>query len=607
MGAKFSKAGKVDKCNDGVVDESSDTFDKTSTLPATFKKKDEEANKAGTLPRGGLDRSTSFSKRFRKSMTRLVGHKKGTENAKLPSEPTEPNAASEGVEEEGKKSAENEVIKEEVEIEEEAEDTLKTAQLKARAQFFEDMYNSKEPVNKPKLPVSNVPSPIEKVTDQDEVQTVSVSVIGTPVVKLIEKHETQQETPEPNTDTVVEVVEKIVDTKQEMVTSAESKQAGVHEEVNEQSEVQLVNDNSGETMTAESVEEKIIETVTEKLDTIDEVMVTCTVNDAVIERDVADLLTSEQKVEHPEKVECEDIHDNSQTTNTKEGVNSKNEAENVEEKYEESFIESTKEEKCIEINHEKPDAEIVVPVMKDVCTEEANSCNSIEESEELKKQDEDSSAEESLNELEQNPNLHENETGKDEQTSEESIIKSMTEEEVEEIKHDKSDNEIEVPVIEDGHTEKANNSDTNEEMEGMNKQDEDSEGEESLNELEQNTNLHQDDETEQNTNLLPNASDKEEEIEETESNDENEKFEVVTSDMINDAEVSGEPSLESKFDDISSEGGSEGGITTDEGIVASEDEEKDKEDDPKLLKLDVTEEPKRLELLTDSPLVTHNE
>jgi len=557
MGAKFSKAGKGDKCNDGVVDESSDTFDKTSTLPATFKKKDEEANKAGTLPRGGLDRSTSFSKRFRKSMTRLVGHKKINENAKPSSEPNELNAGLEGVEEEGNNKTENETTQGLVEIQEVVEDDVKTAQLKARAQFFEDMYNSKEPANIPKPPRSNIPSPapIEKVNEEDdEVETVSVSVIGTPVVKLIEKHEeemeTQQETPELNKatdDADVEVVDKIVNTQQEMVTPAESKQAELHEAVNEQSEVQLVNDNSGETMTAEPVEQKIIESVTESPDTKDEVIVTCTANEAAIEQDTVVLLESEQKAEHPEKVECEDNHDKSQT-DTIEGVNSQNEVREEEPKCEEGFTESTQEEKVEEIDHEKPVSEKEVTVLEDACPVETISDVS-EEREEL----------------------------------------------------EKPVSEKEVPVLEDACPVETN-SDVSEEKEELDMHNEDSEDGESLNE--QNTNLHKEDEKEQI------ATENEEKRENAEINTENETFEIVTSDMINDIEESGAASLESKcdsrIDDLSSEGGSEGGITTDEGIVASDDEEKEKEEDPKF-KLDITDEPKSLAPLTENSEVAVNE
>lgn len=512
MGTKFSKTVKGEKSPDGVVDESSDTFDKTSTLPATFKKKDEEVNKAGTLPRGGLDRSTSFSKRFRKSMTRLVGHKKVNENAKPVTEPEEPIVSADAAQEEDGSKVKEEVLQEINETQEEAEDDMKTAQMKARAQFFENMYNSKEPVNIPKPPRSIIPSPIEKVTEEDEVATVSVSVIGTPVVKLIDKHEegneTQQETAELKSDTdaaAVEVVDLIVKTKQEMVTSTET---GVHEEVNDQQEVQLVNDNSGETVTAEPVEEKIIESITGKLESMDEVNVTCTVDDNIIEQDVT--LELEQKVEHPEKVECEDNHDKS----TIEGVNSENEVEKDEQpELKESCSESSEEEKVENMKAENTDLVIEAPAITDACTKDTTSREANED------MDADKQSETTP---ETNTIQEENETLPD-------IFKNTTE-------------------------------------------------------------------TENRT--------------EKESNNETETFEIVTSDMIDDMGESGASSLESKcdsrVDDLSSEGSSEGGITTDEGIVASDDEEKDTEDTPKL-KVDITEEKDSLTVPTESSLVTSHE
>merc|ERR1712233_91945 len=75
MGAKHSKGRKGDGVT-GVEDDSQiDCVDKNSTLPASakvggFHKEEEvaspEFNKSGTLP-PNLDRSTSFSKRFRNS------------------------------------------------------------------------------------------------------------------------------------------------------------------------------------------------------------------------------------------------------------------------------------------------------------------------------------------------------------------------------------------------------------------------------------------------------------------------------------------------------------------------------------------------------------
>jgi len=65
MGAKQSKGGKVKQNGTETPgDEGLDTFDKTSTLPASFKAKDDETTKCGTLPREGvaLDRNTSSAR-----------------------------------------------------------------------------------------------------------------------------------------------------------------------------------------------------------------------------------------------------------------------------------------------------------------------------------------------------------------------------------------------------------------------------------------------------------------------------------------------------------------------------------------------------------------
>jgi len=69
MGAKFSKSSKGEKkWEDMKVNGKSlpENFDKTSTLPASFRRRDEEVVMTGTLPRN-LNRNQSFSKRFRKS------------------------------------------------------------------------------------------------------------------------------------------------------------------------------------------------------------------------------------------------------------------------------------------------------------------------------------------------------------------------------------------------------------------------------------------------------------------------------------------------------------------------------------------------------------
>jgi len=71
MGAKFSKSSKGEKKWDEMqVNGKSlpENFDKTSTLPASFRRsaRDEDVVMTGTLPRN-LNRNQSFSKRFRKS------------------------------------------------------------------------------------------------------------------------------------------------------------------------------------------------------------------------------------------------------------------------------------------------------------------------------------------------------------------------------------------------------------------------------------------------------------------------------------------------------------------------------------------------------------
>lgn len=198
MGAKFSKGGKVKQNGtDATHDESLDTFNKTSTLPASFRKKDDEVTKTGTLPRGGvdLDRNKSFSKRFRKSITKLVGQNEVTEETSESQVPTEPSSVVLGQDEckeKLKDVAEEEVdSKVETPLKEHKELDLKSAQKAARAQFFQDLYNSKEQAHIPKPPRNrNIPSPVGQVEqDADITVPATLGTFGTPVVKLIKKHE----------------------------------------------------------------------------------------------------------------------------------------------------------------------------------------------------------------------------------------------------------------------------------------------------------------------------------------------------------------------------------------------------------------------------------
>jgi len=182
MGAKQSKGGKVTVQNgtDANGEEGLDTFNKTSTLPATFRNKEEDANKSGTLPRDGvsLDRNTSFSKRFRKSVSKLIGVNEKDEKSPHESSPqkeTSPEVPnSNGEISPSKSKDENDsTVKSPVDH--------KLAQKIARAKFFQELYTT--PTNVPKPPRSHNVS-IDTENGEDHVDKS-----GTPVVKLIERHQ----------------------------------------------------------------------------------------------------------------------------------------------------------------------------------------------------------------------------------------------------------------------------------------------------------------------------------------------------------------------------------------------------------------------------------
>ena len=186
MGAKQSKGGEVkqngaDKSGNEGQD-SLDTFDKTSTLPATFRSKDDQTEKSGTLPREGvaaLDRNTSFSKRFRKSVSKLVGHKPKQEGC-TDSIITEDS--------DKKKEINGDFNKNKDEKESSVKSPIdhKLAQKIARAKFFQELYST--PTNVPKPPRSrNGFSPNENGVSEDGIDSKTNNT--TPVVKLIEKHQ----------------------------------------------------------------------------------------------------------------------------------------------------------------------------------------------------------------------------------------------------------------------------------------------------------------------------------------------------------------------------------------------------------------------------------
>merc|ERR1719411_2197593 len=121
--------------------------------------------KSGTLPREGvaaLDRNTSFSKRFRKSVSKLVGHK-GKQEGWTDSPKTDDN-----LENKDESSADLNKTKDEKDSTVKSPIDPKLAQKIARAKFFQDLYST--PTNVPKPPRSrNGFSPQQDGLAEDDV------------------------------------------------------------------------------------------------------------------------------------------------------------------------------------------------------------------------------------------------------------------------------------------------------------------------------------------------------------------------------------------------------------------------------------------------------
>merc|ERR1711988_644296 len=196
MGTKLSKATNTPPA------------DKSSSLPAPHNDEDESkvAVQSETLPRSGFERTTGLGKSFRQSMRKLVGKKKAKEEEAEKKE-------SDKVEE----TTENGKTKEG-----EQEENFKTAQQKARADFFKEMYtdneeemgDKKEEKKEEEKKEEEIAKTIEREAKEDEEEAVNVSLIGTPV------EESQQET-SPREESV-EAVER--DAANEMLDKHQSGQ-----------------------------------------------------------------------------------------------------------------------------------------------------------------------------------------------------------------------------------------------------------------------------------------------------------------------------------------------------------------------------------------------
>merc|ERR1712038_922650 len=160
MGTKLSKATNTPPA------------DKSSTLPVPHNDEDESkvAVQSETLPRPGFERTTGLGKSFRKSMRKLVGKKKVKEEEAEKKE-------SDKVEE----NTENGETKEG-----EQEENFKTAQQKARADFFKEMYtdneeemgDKKEEKKEEEKKEEEIAKTLETEAKEDEEEAVNVSLIG---------------------------------------------------------------------------------------------------------------------------------------------------------------------------------------------------------------------------------------------------------------------------------------------------------------------------------------------------------------------------------------------------------------------------------------------
>merc|ERR1712154_188903 len=168
--------------------------DKSLTLPPPTNNQEQTdvTAKSETLPRSGFERSTTgLGKSFRKSMRKLVGKKKVKEEE---AEKKESTTVKEKSETAGEKEGDQ-------------EENFKTAQQKARAEFFKEMYTEKEEKEE------EVTASTETEAKEEE-EAVNVSLIGTPV------EESQQET-SPREESV-EAVER--DAANEMLDKHQSGQ-----------------------------------------------------------------------------------------------------------------------------------------------------------------------------------------------------------------------------------------------------------------------------------------------------------------------------------------------------------------------------------------------
>jgi len=314
MGAKNSKVKKGEKKGAAAGDESSDQVDKTATLPASFKKKEvETGGKTETLPRN-LSRSTSFT-----NSCRNWAKKKGLVKDKSPNSKEENETPTKANDEEVKENGANGTKSE-------TKETItpvvaKLAAKKARAQFFEEMYNSSgisvssslTPEKPKRLCDMNLPSPrigpgspsmdkpkveqiVEMIEEKEKLNRSIDSEANSSLNRSMEA-EVKREAVVTPTKEVVEVATKVVDEvpikEQDDSSKTSTEAASPKEEISEEANIENwkdgkmeVNDDVLEAAKEET--EDVIDTIEELQEALEEKKDIEEVQEILEEKDIGD-------------------------------------------------------------------------------------------------------------------------------------------------------------------------------------------------------------------------------------------------------------------------------------------------------------------------------
>jgi len=314
MGAKNSKVKKGEKKGAAAGDESSDQVDKTATLPASFKKKEvETGGKTETLPRN-LSRSTSFTNSCRNWAKKKGLVKDKSPNSKEENE-TPTKANDEDVKENGANGTKSETKETITPV------VAKLAAKKARAQFFEEMYNSSgisvssslTPEKPKRLCDMNLPSPrigpgspsmdkpkveqiVEMIEEKEKLNRSIDSEANSSLNRSMEA-EVKREAVVSPTKEVVEVATKVVDEvpikDQDDGSKTTTEAASPKEEISEEANIENwkdgkmeVNDDVLEAAKEET--EDVIDTIEELQEALEEKKDIEEVQEILEEKDIGD-------------------------------------------------------------------------------------------------------------------------------------------------------------------------------------------------------------------------------------------------------------------------------------------------------------------------------